>query len=296
MPWVRRKVKINEDGGDQFHVYDAAILRDLAQVSTRWRLHVKQPDETYVDSELRLVTKEEGLVKHDRVQTGGRHIPNLIDLALKLYGVKGIGVPSKVSRVYFDVDDVDTTSFMIRLTPTAYELGTNTFRLPKITRRKRQPAKRKSRRQPQLSNLPPSVQRRQQSRRGYTVLAEKREIRHDEVLEQLRLRLLDKGLPAKGSMRDVDCYTHYQHHDYFFEVKTGRAIENKARDAIGQLLQYKFLYRHRFSDPYLCVVLDKKPKDNLIAFLEFIDVLVCWTTESGLDCPSYCRSALGFLL
>lgn len=299
MPYVRRKKKIHQDGGDQFHVYDAAILRELNNINDHWKIAVRQPDGAYYDPNLILVTKEFGKVGHDRIQTGGRQIPNLMEVALGLYGLQEEVDSTQIETLSFDIDRHDDDTVIIYITPTDCKLFEEDDSMSISVEAETETSVRsRIRRRGHLIKIPSLDRHRQlirRKRKGYQVPAEKHTDKHLMIVDRLRQQLESNGLQAKGSYQDIDVYTQYQNKDFFFEIKTGGNINKKARNAIGQLLEYEYLYKDVMPDPKLCIVIDTEPDEALIGFLEYLEISLCWNTASGFNCAPYCCEDLSFL-
>jgi hypothetical protein len=89
-----------------------------------------------------------------------------------------------------------------------------------------------------------------------------------------------------------------------FEVKSCAVDEagKRVRQAIYQLLEYRFLYRHRLgSEVRLCVVAERRPSGTvgwLVSYMEHLGIGIIWRDESTgrLACGEFTKKLLADVL
>lgn len=122
---------------------------------------------------------------------------------------------------------------------------------------------------------------------------ERANIIHSQLVNMMATRLLEIGLEPKSNGL-LDLFTQKKEDYLLFEMKSIHAKNeiSQIRKAIAQLYEYRYL--HSFNNAELCIVLNNEPTEKWL--LEYIlndrNMLVCWISKGGFDCPISIRGRL----
>lgn len=118
---------------------------------------------------------------------------------------------------------------------------------------------------------------------------------HRRLIERMATVITVRGsTPLCSGLMDL--LAEFPDTRYLFEMKscTLRNMRSQVRRGVGQLIEYRYLYR--LENPLLCLVLEREPSGRLrwlIDFLWSVGVHVCWPAGAeGFTCSAQSREAL----
>jgi len=135
------------------------------------------------------------------------------------------------------------------------------------------------------------------------VSSERSSYRH-WVLEKAIVDLCVSNGITPLTNNDIDLLVQSNSTSIIFEVKfcpVGK-VGTQMRNAISQLLEYRFLYRERLrADVRLCVVSERRPSNRvgwMLSYLESLGIGIIWKDEQGggLACSDFTKRLLGDVL
>ena len=128
---------------------------------------------------------------------------------------------------------------------------------------------------------------------------EKRNARHREILDLLCKKLIALGADPQDN-EFIDQTASFGGPNYLFEAKTvsesGNDILDRVREAVAQLLEYRYRSREEITNPRLVILLGRDIPPGflwLYDYLAGLGITACWVCEDGICAREADRGGLG---
>jgi hypothetical protein len=129
---------------------------------------------------------------------------------------------------------------------------------------------------------------------------EKRNARHREINDVLAKKLINLGCRVSDN-GFVDLVANSNGSDFIFEVKTAASTDflDRAREAIAQLLEYRYRSRRRLSNPRLVLLIEREAPPELAwlkGYLDELGIMMCWMDGNRICAKREYRPILGSIV